>query len=362
MSSLTNWYFRTGYGGLVVWREDDGQSLYTSMARPLAFDDAPEYRELADGGEDEVARRRGVAPELVGQYETDLLRAWKAEGARVKAILIHRGQGRHYIWHEPNRVNLAPFDGLPGGLAGDRLRLFTAKYGAAIYESPNLLAPLTFEDGGDWTLYESDASGGVTWGADADGNDTATLSADPGETSALYVDVVLPAPGLRLNFAAAISSLPDLANAAVRLRIVALTYAEHADGGGPVAYGAEAATATTEGMLEDEAEGVVYTLPAGTYAVRVAVEIEADAGAGAAQDVVLKLPALLTRALSGRRAARQQYGLTFVDNGDGTLTLHVSSPSALAGSGGGSGYTLTVPAAAVTGADGNLTTLLTDSE
>lgn len=314
MSGLTNYVLRGGYRSATFWRTDTGASLSTSMVRHVAFADEPVLRELATGQEDEVARRRSIVPEIPSEDVCRTLRAWKAAGAQIRGLFVARGQGRHYQWEEPSRIILGPFDSLPGSFTGDRLRLSTARYAAAVYEDTSLLAPRLFGTGGNWLLYKSNpgGTGSVTWGTDADGNVTATLSAPAGETVALYVDRVLPVPGLVVSFALWLGAIGIADALTAKLRASALTYAESLT---PVAYNGQASSTVEELLIEADgnaAESMAYTIPAGAYAVRFAVEL---AAVEAVRTLTFKLPVLLTRGVGGEVVSSLAWGIKVFELG-----------------------------------------------
>src|SRR5690606_32183684 len=338
--ALTSFILPSGYGLLVAWRPDTGAAVATSAVRPVAFADESEYRTLATGKRARVARRRAVAPEVVQEAVIRTLREWEGDGAEVRAVLVARGQGRHYQWEELTPALVEPFDGLPGQLQGDRLLLSSDAFGAEVYEDTNLLAPLSFTEAaedaeGGWFYFSDGVTAEPVWGTDADGNPTATLSADAGETVALFADRVLPAPGLRVNFALNVGTIPAKGDATVRLTVTALTCAEYGyDEYGPpgTGYGAQAAAEAEEVFTEGdegEPEALSYTIPAGTYAGRVALEIATDAGAGQAQAVTFSLPGLYTRALTGAPVQKTQWGVKVMDAG-GERKLYTYGPASQA--------------------------------
>ena len=134
-----DWLLRGGYRALVVYRTDTQEAIVTRSARPVAFAEEAETRQLADGTLDDVRRVRAVAPEVASWPAVVALRRWAADGARIRAVLIAAGRAPHLIWDEPVPVLLRSFNEGRGALSGDRLVLHTARYDAAVESSPDLL-------------------------------------------------------------------------------------------------------------------------------------------------------------------------------------------------------------------------------
>lgn len=359
MSSVYNWVLRGGYRLLVVWRPDTGASFATGVVRPVAFAHERERRTVSTGARQTVGVTRSVAPELAGWAEVETLRAWEAAGVEVRAVLVALGRGKHYQWEEAVPVDLDPFDGLFGSLTGDRLHLFSAAYDARVFDSPSLLAPLSFAEDGDWTFDADGATVEETWGTD-EGDAEATLGAAADETVALYADRVIPAPGLGLHFAARFTTVPAFAGAvAVEMFAQPLSFAEVGDPyGTPNDFDEVAEPVIAAGVV-----GVSLTLPAGAYAVRVGVRLIAGDDPLA---VSFAAPALLTREPAGAPVGTSaQFGLVVVETA-GARYLIVSDPSSADPAPSAAGperHAVTVPDAAVAslGADGDPATLYTDS-
>ena len=205
------WLLRSGYGLLVVYAVDaagapvPGVSFATRSVRPLAYADSePETRLVATGETVDETRPRAVAPEIAGWPEIQRLRHWQTLGYRVRAVVVAAGRGRHVLWGEAVRPRLRSFSEGRGSLEGDRLLLETARFDAAVAESPDLLAlaaPLWNADGAptEWAGSASvvlPAPGLAVYGY-AEGADS-TLEALDAAGAVLLASGPAAVPGLRL--------------------------------------------------------------------------------------------------------------------------------------------------------------------
>ena len=308
---LTNYQIRGGFGRGVLYDPATGDVADVRFGAAERADPEPGRVTLDDGTLDERARGRGLVVSAFGEREARQIEAWATAGTAVCAVALARGRGRHRLWREPvpclSTERAAPV----ASLGGVDVLLRTALYTPTVYDDSNLLAGLVFGPGGDWT---AEGTGTVTWGTDGDGAVTATLD-DLGGTDpvSLYTEVVLPAPGLPVAFAADVSA--DTSGA---LSISPRGFDNLLRGPG-----------ITEPASGDGPTDVVHTLPEATYRVRVVLS-------GAA---TYRLPTLLTRKVTGSRIPHEQasglLGFRYRSNGDGTGTLSAYAPGAITDDGGG---------------------------
>lgn len=286
-----DWVLRPGsapYGAVAVWRADGTASLVTREATVLAVDLGEERRTLSTGVLQTMERRAHVEVAFHNAADVRALEAWAADGADVCARLLSTRPAPHLFWDEPVPVHL---DAYRGALAGRALTLHSEATGAAVYESPDLLAGLTFGPGGDWVgvgPYDP-----ITWETDAAGEPVMVLDMSGGDAGGAYVDLVLPAGLLWVALSFVEGTRSGAGQAVVYPRIVAAPI-----GGTPTwplgpdvddaVYLANEVTTAQRG----------YRLPADTYHVRVGFELDNTGGAGDAFRRV-RAPRLLTRWRSG---------------------------------------------------------------
>lgn len=134
------WLLRGGFGRLVLFRTDTGESVSTTVVRPVPWT-GPEktQTETASGLSRTVQRRWAITFDLAGWPDIGQLRQWEAAEARVQARIVSAGRGAHVLWDEPVTIDMGGFNDPRPSLSGDRLTLSTRKFYAAITESPNLL-------------------------------------------------------------------------------------------------------------------------------------------------------------------------------------------------------------------------------
>jgi|SRR5690606_31259865 len=179
---MPNWRTLGGYRYFWAMRTDTEEVVATELVRAdsALYAEEVERRRIADGTEREVGALRAVAPEILSDYDVQILRRWKAEGARIVGGLVKVGRGRSLTWAEPVPVLLNALDAPRGRHHADRLVLHTRKFEAAIAHDVSLFALADYADNGDGTGTGRVAlplPGLTVYGLDETGYDVVTLKA-----------------------------------------------------------------------------------------------------------------------------------------------------------------------------------------
>lgn len=270
--STDDWALSGGYKLLTLWREDTEEVLTTSAVAPAAYAPEEDRRELSDGTLDPVARVRPVDLLVVGWGPLRTLRRWRDDGAVVRGRLFASGRGSHLLWDEPVPVLLRDVNEGRGGLSGAVLTLYTARAGAAVLQTPDLIGERPFT-AAEWTATTT-GDGVVVWPSPSahpgTGDEQVQLYAGAGASAAVWRDVAAPAPGAALAFS--VEGLPTDPSASFVVEAAPLTYAEYVLGTGPsgwsyVSVGSPVGTGAFTRL------GVAVQMPGASFGVRVRVRV-----------------------------------------------------------------------------------------
>lgn len=307
---------RGGARRVIFYRPDTGAAVDCGVT--LAREGAPlgaelQYETTAAGTRRLQQVEHTLSVLVPRREQVEALQRWQTERILVRALVLGSPRGAHRIWDEPVRLEIEPADATFGELAGHVVRLYSARYDAAIELSDDLnaLDPWADDDAtkglaDGWRLATTSGTGLPTF-VGAGPSAWQALTAGPGVGLVMWRDVVLPAPGLRARFSSILTggvggdeflTLPTR-DARVNLVLQAWRFGPRPapappDPQGPPAPIPTAVLATTRKQIT--AEGGAYawlTLPPHTYAVRMLVEIHGGThGLGSVQ---VRRPRLLTR-------------------------------------------------------------------
>lgn len=173
-----DWYLRGGFKRLLVWDPATGTTVDTTMVRAGADLATSKDTSVRTDG---TARMVSLSRELIAGVSDwpalQQLRTWQNAGTPVRALLIALGRGVHRQWDESVVPIVEPLPAPFGSLSGDVLRMYSSAVDADVYDSPDLLEPFA---GAAWDGTEDrvlPAPGLKVYGKDASGSDNVTLTA-----------------------------------------------------------------------------------------------------------------------------------------------------------------------------------------
>lgn len=132
-----------------AWVEDIGS---TDMLA-ASYSTSEEYFRTGAGTSVPIARNRVFEVPIIDQDVLHNLEVMRKEGCEIRMIAI--GENFHVIWNQDSAIDLVPFAGGPGQFGGQRLRLESGLFEAAVYQHENVLFSVP------WTCETAESIGGV---------------------------------------------------------------------------------------------------------------------------------------------------------------------------------------------------------
>lgn len=276
-----------GFRVAAIYRPDTGATVQLNHldAEGCTFEELPFDGAPADvyGGAYDGGRSRRLSLRFLGAAEYETLRQWRLSGVPVRAVVLASEAGGFNVqWYESTLIEkVVPTEigGRSQGRAAYDVALYSDHPRAAVYRSQNLLAFLGWADAN---------ANGIADGYAATGGTPTFVSGEQriaGSTGVVGFEgeIVLPFSGVALTHAQTFVSL----HASAGYHLLALT---------PYSFAGASLASNEQTVSATGRRSQAATLPAGTYAVRVATRAGTLSGAGtfAVKDLSLRADASAT--------------------------------------------------------------------